>query len=298
MKQRALGRSGLEVGCIGLGAMPLSLEGRPEEGEAIRVIHAALEHGVTLIDTADVYCLDDGDLGHNERLIARALREWPDGARVLVATKGGLERPGGDWTRNGRPEHIKAACERSLRALGVDCLGLYQLHAPDPAVPFADSVGAIAELQRAGKVRHVGLSNVSVSQIEDAGAIVSVVSVQNRCNPYDRSAFATGVVDHCSRHGIAFLPYSPVGGHFGHARVGGDGLLVRLAAKHQATPYQVCLAWLLASSPAMIPIPGARRRESALSSAAAAELELQGADLAALDRAFPTGTARATLESR
>jgi aryl-alcohol dehydrogenase-like predicted oxidoreductase len=268
--------------------MPLSLEGRPEEGDAIRVIHAALEHGVTLIDTADAYCLDDGDLGHNERLIARALREWPDGARVLVATKGGLERPGGDWTRNGRPAHLKAACERSLRALGVDCLGLYQLHAPDPAVPFADSVGALADMQRAGKVLHVGLSNVSVSQIEEAEAIVSVVSVQNRCNPYDRGAFATGVVDHCARHGIAFLPYSPVGGHFGHERVASDPLLARVASGHEATPYQVCLAWLLASSPAMIPIPGARRVESALSSAAAAQLELRPADAAALNRAFPT----------
>jgi len=173
--------SGVQVSAIGLGAMPLSLAGRPDEATAIKVIHAALDAGMTLIDTADVYCLDDGDLGHNERLIARALRDWPRRAEVLVATKGGMERPDGTWTVNAQPEHLRAACERSLRALGVEAIGLYQLHAPDPTVPFEESVGALAELQRQGKVLHVGLSNVAVPAIDLARTVVQVASVQNRC---------------------------------------------------------------------------------------------------------------------
>src|SRR5690606_23709592 len=134
---------------IGLGGMPLSIQGRPDEAQAIAVIHAALDAGITFIDTADAYCLDDGEIGHNERLIAKALAAWPS-ARVVVATKGGLERPGGRWETNGRPEHLRAACERSLAALGVEQIELYQLHAPDSAVPFAESVGALADLRREG----------------------------------------------------------------------------------------------------------------------------------------------------
>ena len=275
------------MSAIGLGAMPLSLAGRPDEPQAVRVIHAALDAGMTLIDTADSYCLDDSDLGHNEALIAGALRDWPRRDEVLVATKGGLERPGGSWTVNGRPEHLRQACERSLKALAVERIELYQLHAPDPAVPYEESVGALAELQRAGKIRHVGLSNVGVSHIEQARTVVQVVSVQNRCNPFERQSFLDGTVAHCTRNNIAFLPHSPVGGHHGHVRIGAEPTLRRLAQRLEVTPYQVALAWLLASSPMMIPIPGASRVESARSSAAAAELVLPPAALEALDEAFP-----------
>jgi aryl-alcohol dehydrogenase-like predicted oxidoreductase len=287
MHSRLLGSSGRAVSAIGLGAMPLSLAGRPDEPQAIRVIHAALDAGLTLIDTADSYCLDDDDLGHNERLIGRALRDWRRREEVLVATKGGLERPGGDWTVNGRPEHLRRACERSLQALGVERIELYQLHGPDPAVPFEESVGALAELQRAGKIHHVGLSNVNVAQIELARTVVQVVSVQNRCNPFDRRAFLDGTVAYCTRHLIAFLPHSPVGGHRGHVRITAEPTLRRVADKLGVTPYQVGLAWLLASSPMMIPIPGASRAESARSSAAAVDLMLPPAQLEALNAAFP-----------
>ncbi len=279
--------SGVQVSAIGLGAMPLSLAGRPDEATAIKVIHAALDAGMTLIDTADVYCLDDGDLGHNERLIARALRDWPRRAEVLVATKGGMERPDGTWTVNAQPEHLRAACERSLRALGVEAIGLYQLHAPDPTVPFEESVGALAELQRQGKVLHVGLSNVAVPAIDLARTVVQVASVQNRCNPFERGSFLDGTVAYCARHQIAFLPYSPVGGHRGHARTPEDRNLRQVAGRLGATPYQVALAWLLAAAPVMIPIPGASRIESARSSAAAAELRLPAAELEVLGAAFP-----------
>ena len=161
MKTRPLGSSGLTVGAVGLGGMYLSIRERPSEEDAIRTIHASLDAGITLIDTADVYCLDQRDIGHNERLIARALRDRAHGG-VVVATKGGLERPNGAWTRNARPAHLREACERSLEALGVQRIDVYQLHAPDPRVPFADSVGELAKLRSEGKIAHVALSNVSV----------------------------------------------------------------------------------------------------------------------------------------
>jgi aryl-alcohol dehydrogenase-like predicted oxidoreductase len=278
----------LQVSCIGLGGMPLSIAGRPDEAQAVRVVHAAIDAGMTLIDTADVYCLDDDDIGHNERVIARALREHRGGgAGVTVATKGGLRRPRGAWTTDGRPEHLRAACDASLRALGIDIIDLYQLHAPDDKVPLSDSVGAMADLQRAGKVRHVGLSNVSVDEIETARGIVEIASVQNRCNPFDTGSFETGVVAYCAEHGIAFIPHSPVGGHRDHPRVARDATLARVGERHGATPYQVCLALLLSVSDAVVAIPGASRVESAQSSAAAADVALTDGDLAELRAAFP-----------
>lgn len=278
MKLRPLGGSGLSVSEVGLGALPLSLAGRPSEAEAIRVVHAALDAGMTWIDTADVYGLDDRDLHHSERLLAKALR----GRRALVATKGGCGRPGGDWVSRGRPDQLRRACEGSLRALGVDRIELYQLHAPDDEVPFADSVGELARLRAEGKIAHVGLSNVSAEQVEEALAIVPVVSVQNRANVLDRTAWHDGVLAACERHGLAFIAYSPVGGAEEHAAVGRDPGLRRVAAAHGATPWEVALAWLLAQSPAMLVIPGASRVESARSSARAAGLRLTAEELAGL----------------
>jgi aryl-alcohol dehydrogenase-like predicted oxidoreductase len=289
VKTRKLGGTGLSVGCIGLGGMSLSIDGRPDEAQSLRVIHAALDAGVTLIDTANVYCLDDADVGHNERLIAKALKSRR-GKRedVVVATKGGLARPSGDWKPDGDPKRLKRACEASLKALGVEAIALYQLHAPDPAVPFFDTLGALAELRKEGKVLHLGLSNVSAEQTHLAERFFPVASVQNRCSVFHRESFHDGTVAYCEERGIAFLPYGPVGGRRGAARTPEEPTLKAVAARAGATPYQVCLAWLLAKSPAMIPIPGARRAESAASSAAAAELTLGRAELAELERAFPT----------
>lgn len=288
MERRGIGSSGMVVGCIGLGGMPLSIQGRPPEEQGLNVIHAALDAGMDFVDTADVYCLDHRDIGHNERLVARALRERKDRDRIVVATKGGLERPDGAWTVNGRPDHLRRACDASLRALGVDRIALYQLHAPDDDVPFAESVGALADLRREGKIAHVGLSNVSVDEIVLAQSLVPIVSVQNRCNPYDRSAWADGVVQLCEAQGIAFLPYSPVGGSRGKTKLGEDPVLARVGRRHGATAYQVALAWLLAKCPVAIPIPGASRVRSAMDSAAAANIRLGAEDLAELDAAFPT----------
>lgn len=289
MYRRRLGPSGPDVSAVSFGGMHLSIAERPDESQAVRVLHAALDAGVTLIDTADVYCLDDRDIGHNERLIAGALRAWR-GPResVLVATKGGCTRPGGRWDRDGRPAHLRAACERSLRALGVNEIGLYQLHAPDSRVPFEDSVGAIARLLEEGKVVRAGLSNVSVAQIMAAGRILPVTSVQNRLNPFFRESLSDGVVAHCMAGGIGFLAYSPVGGGRLNRKLPDHPVVRDVASRAGASPHAVVLAWLLSKGEQVIPIPSARTEPHARDSAAAAELRLSAADLQRLDEAeFP-----------
>jgi aryl-alcohol dehydrogenase-like predicted oxidoreductase len=266
--------------------MHLSLQDRPTEAQAIRVIHASLDAGVTLIDTANVYCLDENELGHNERLVARALATWPGAReRVVVATKGGLTRPGGRWERDGRPASLERACDESLKALGLERIDLYQLHAPDPAVPFAESVGALAGLARRGKVRWVGLSNVSVSQIREAEAIVPVVSVQNRLNPFFREAIAEGVVEYCGRHGIGFLAYSPTGGGRLNRKLPEHAMLRAMAAELGFSPHALVLAWVLAQGPSVIAIPSARTVEHAVDAARAGDVELSQADLRRISEA-------------
>lgn len=286
MRRRIGGR---DVYAIGLGGMPLSVTGRPAEARAKATIHAALDAGVDLIDTADVYCKDHTEIGHNERLIAATLRERSDRARILVATKGGLERPNGAWTSNGRPEHLVQACEASLKALGVARIDLYQLHAPDEDVPLADSVGALARLHEQGKIDQVGLSNVTVAEIELARTIVPIVSVQNRCGPFDRTAWEDGVIPYCEQHQIAFLPWGPMGGKRGKGQVARDKLLGEVGRNHGLSPFQVVLAWLLEVSPVMVPIPGASRPENAIDSAQAAHVHLDLAELGRLEVEFPTG---------
>ena len=290
MHLRPLGSSGLHVSQIGLGGMPLSIAGRPARSEAIKVIHASLRAGVTLIDTADVYCLDQSEIGHNEKLIADALAQLQqrgEGGSVLVATKGGLQRPGGAWVTDAHPRRLKSACEASLKALRLSTLPLYQLHAVDGEVPLEDSVGALAELRRQGKITHIGLSNVNAGELRRALAVAPIVSVQNRCSVFDRRDLSNGLVALCAAEKLAYLAYSPVGGGRGKARTGEDATLKAVGARHGVSPYQVALAWLLAKSPVIIPIPGAGKISSALDSAAADALRLDAEDLAALDRAFP-----------
>ena len=250
------------------------------------MLHAALDAGVTLIDTADVYCLDQHDIGHNERLIAQALASWPgDAATVTVATKGGVVRPDGRWESDASPAQLRAACERSLRALDVERLALYQLHAPDPKVPFAASVGELARLREEGKIRWVGLSNVSVAQIREAQAIVPITTVQNRLNPFFREALTSGVVRYCAEQGIGFLAYSPTGGGRLNLRLPRHPVVAGIAGRLGVSAHAVVLAWVLAQSPTVIVIPSARKVEHALDGVGAAELKLSGDDLAAIDEA-------------
>jgi aryl-alcohol dehydrogenase-like predicted oxidoreductase len=265
---------------IGLGEMPMSLSSRPSEERSIRTIHAAVDAGVNLIDTADAYAWDHDDIGHGERLLAKALRGRRDG--VIIATKGGHTRNGEAWELDGRPEHIRAACEASLRALETDRIDLYQFHRPDPKVPYEESIGVFKELQDEGKVRWVGISNANVEQIELACSIVDVVAVQNQLSLEFRSPIDKGEVAECERRGIAFLPWSPLGG-IGRADSTGEHDPVRAAADaHGVSPQQVALAWLLSLSDTVIPIPGASRPESILDSVKAVELELSDAELEAI----------------
>ena len=285
MNLRPLGPGAAAVSAVGYGGMHLSIQGRPSEADALRVLAAVLEAGITLIDTADAYCLDEREVGHNERLIARALAAYPARADVIVATKGGVLRTAGRWENDGRPEHLRAACDRSLRALGVERIALYQLHAPDPEVPFEESVGALAELRQAGKIGWVGLSNVSVDQIRSAEAIVPITSVQNRLNPFFREALTTGVLQHCTARGIGFLAYSPTGGGRLNRKLPDHPVLAPMAHRLAVSAHVLVLAWALAQSPAVLVIPSARRVEHALDSLRAADLTLSRDDLEAIDRA-------------
>jgi aryl-alcohol dehydrogenase-like predicted oxidoreductase len=264
--------AGTDVYPIGLGGMPMALSGRPPEEQSIRTIHAALDAGVNLIDTADAYAYDGDDMNHGERLIAKALKGRRDG--VIVATKGGHQRDGQAWPVCGRPEYIKEACERSLRALETDRIDLYQFHRPDPDVPYAESIGAFRELQDEGKVRWVGISNASVEQIEEALGIADIVSVQNQLALDFTSPVSKGEVAFCTERGIAFLPWSPLGGIGKAGGADEHGPVSAAAAAHGVSPQQVVLAWLLALGPTVIPIPGSSRPETIGDSARAAELRL------------------------
>jgi aryl-alcohol dehydrogenase-like predicted oxidoreductase len=280
MKQRTIGNT--QVGAIGLGGMPMSIEGRPETERSVATIHAALDAGVTLIDTADSYHIYADEVGHNEILIAQALAGWPgDTSGVLVATKGGHVRPGdGSWQVNGDPAYLKQAAEASLKRLGVEAIGLYQFHRPDPKVPYADSVGALRDLLDEGKIRLAGISNANPGQIRQAREILGgrLASVQNQFSPAFRSSEPE--LRLCDELGIAFLPYSPLGG-IGRAGQLGDTFtkFASVAQAHGVSPQQVALAWMLAKSPHVIPIPGASRPESIKDSARAADLTLTEAEL-------------------
>jgi aryl-alcohol dehydrogenase-like predicted oxidoreductase len=268
----------IEVHRLGYGAMRITGQGvwgpPPDRDKALDVLRRTVELGIDLIDTADSY-----GPHVSEQLIAEALHPYPDG--LLVATKGGLERTGpGEWPRNGRPDHLRAACEGSLRDLRVDRIDLYQLHAPDPQVPYAESVGTLKDLQDEGKIRHVGVSNVTLEQLEEARSIVDVVSVQNRFNLTDRSS--QDVLDVCERDGLGFFPWFPL--------AAGDlakpgGIVAEIARAHDATPSQVALAWLLQRSTVLLPIPGTGSIAHLEENVAAAGLELNEEEIERLEDA-------------
>jgi aryl-alcohol dehydrogenase-like predicted oxidoreductase len=269
---------------IGLGTMPLSVPGRPDEEQAIRTIHAALDAGVNLLDTADAYSDGEGDVGRGERLIARALRDVPAADRPLVATKGGHTRPGDRWELDGSPAYLRAACEASLRALEVEAIDLYQLHRPDPDTPFAESVGALRDLRDEGKIRLVGLSNVTVAQLEEAEAIVEIAAVQNELSLSYLDPIGKGEVAACEERGIPFLAWSPLGGASAAAEAGtSSSAVARIAEARGVSPQRVALAWLLSLSDTTLPIPGSRRPETITDSAAAVRLELTPEELASVE---------------
>jgi aryl-alcohol dehydrogenase-like predicted oxidoreductase len=282
MQQRRIGDR--KVSALGLGGMPMSVREQNDEERSIATIRRALEAGITLIDTADAYSPDEETFGHNEVLIATALRRLGVGPdEVLVATKGGHTRKGTDWELDGRPEYLREACLASLQRLGVEQIALYQHHRPDPDVPYAETIGGLKALLDEGLVAAAGLSNADVDQIREAHGILGdgLVSVQNQFSPAFRSSQPE--IDLCEELGLAFLAWSPLGGMSDAGALGTRWqAFAEVASKHDASPQQVCLAWELSLSDAVVPIPGASRPESVADSARAADLQLDEEDLAAL----------------
>jgi aryl-alcohol dehydrogenase-like predicted oxidoreductase/predicted kinase/histidinol phosphatase-like enzyme len=278
------------VTLAGMGCMRLSTDPDRDEARGIAVLHAALDAGITLLDTADAYCHDEHDTGHNERLIARALASWGgDRSRIRVATKGGLTRPRGVWIPDGRAKHLVEAAEASRRALGVDRIDLYQLHAPDSRVPLSTSVRALDALKRDGAIAAIGLSNVTVGQIEEARRITEIASVQVELSPWQDAAILGGVVEYCTAHDILLLAYRPVGGPQRRKRAAADKTLAAVARRHAATPFEIALAWLRDLSRVIVPIPGPSRVETVHSIARAYAITLTDEDRTQLDERFPAG---------
>ena len=270
--------------------MRLSTERDRDETRGIAVLQAAFDAGVTFFDTADAYCLDDSEIGHNERLIARARASWNgDRSRIVVATKGGLTRPEGTWVPDGRARHLRAACEASLRALGADRIDLYQLHAPDPRTPFATSVRALAAMKDDGLIERVGLCNVNVGQIEEARGITDISAVQVELSVWHDENLLNGVVHYCIAHGIQLIAYRPLGGSRRLRQLRHQPVLTDLATRHAATPAEIALAWLRDLSDQIVSIPGPTRVETVRSIVRARAIALSDEDRTQLDAQFPAG---------
>ena len=272
--QRALGGD-LKVNRLGFGAMRITGSGiwgpPPDVPTAVKVVQRAIELGVNFVDTADSYGPEV-----SEDIIAQALHPYP--ADLVIATKGGLVRPGPDvWNRNAQPKHLRGACEGSLRRLRRDRIDVYQLHAPDPRVPYADSVGELVRLQKEGKIRHIGLSNVSLDEIKQAERLTPIVSVQNRFNLEDRRS--DGVLEYCEKHSIAFIPWAPLDSGRHTRSSGAVRALAQLAERHKVSVGAIAIAWLLRHSPAILPIPGTGSVKHLEENVAAASIELSAEEL-------------------
>lgn len=287
METKQLGNTGITVSAIGLGAMPLSVNDRPPESQAIEVIHKALDFGVTLIDTADAYCQDESEKHHNERLIAKALAQYSgDASNAIVATKGGFILPGGRWTRNGNPDRLRKTIRESFAALGGEKpIDIWQYHAPDTEYTIEESLAPAKEAVDEGLICFVGVSNFSVEQIRRARNVVEIVSVQNEYNPWHRQPEFDGVLEYCEGEGLTFLPWSPLGGRRRVSMLQEIPEIVRLAEEKGVSIYCLVLAWLRAKSPCVLPIPGASKVSSIVDSLRAADVRLTAEEVGRIDRA-------------
>jgi aryl-alcohol dehydrogenase-like predicted oxidoreductase len=276
MKNKRLGNTNFNISAIGLGGMPLSLTGRPTEAQSIAVIHHALDLGVTLIDTADSYCQDQSDKHHNEELIAKALQQYTGDIRaVTIATKGGLMRPQGSWTRNGNPHHLRKTIRESFEALGGQKpIDLWQYHAPDPSYTIEVALAPAKEAVEEGIIRFVGVSNFSVDQIRRARDIVEIVSVQNQYNPWHREPESNGILEYCEAEKLTFFPWSPLGGSRRVTSLQDIPAIAKLAAEKNVSVYCIVLAWLMAKSPCIVPIPAATKLSSIEDSVKAVDVKL------------------------
>ncbi|MUG99530.1 aldo/keto reductase [Scytonema sp. UIC 10036] len=286
METKQLGKTGVSVSAIGLGAMPMSLSSRPPESESIDVIHRALDLGITFIDTADSYCKDESDKHHSERLIHQALQTYKgERDRVIIATKGGLMRPNGNWTRNGEPKHLEETIRISFEALGGEKpIDVWQYHAPDPNYTIEESLAPAKKAVDAGMIRFVGVSNFSVEQIKRARDIVDVVSVQNQYNPWYRQPEFDGVLEYCEQESLTFLPWSPFGGSRRHQGLADFPTIAKIAKEKGVSVYCIVLAWLRSKSPCILPIPGASKVSSIEDSVRAVDVILSNDEVQRIDR--------------
>ncbi len=272
---------------IGLGAMPLSLSGRPLEKDAIEVIETFLEMGGNFIDTANVYGIDDAERGHNEKLIHHALTRLGYSDKVLVATKGGATRPAGNWgLGEGHPKQLRKACEQSLMDLKIPAHSLYYLHGPDPKIPFEDSINELVSLKKEGKIKYIGIANVDMDYVKRALHLTPITAVQNRCNPFCKEDFKNGLIDFCKENNISYVPYCPLGGWFEHQKLAENSCFHALTAAYHLSSYQISLAWLLAKSNHIIPIPGMDKKEHIMENFRAKQINLRHEDIEKIDQ-FP-----------
>ncbi len=286
METKQLGKTGVFVSAIGLGGMPMSLSDRPTESQSLNVIHRALDLGITIIDTADSYCKDEPDKHHNEQMIHKALQTYNgDVSNVVVATKGGLMRPNGNWTRNGNPQHLSETIRISFETLGGDKpIDIWQYHAPDPDYTIEESLTPAKEAVAAGMIRFVGVSNFSVAQIKQARDVVDIVSVQNQYNPWYRQPETDGVLEYCENEGLTFLPWSPLGGSRRHASLQDFPVIAKLAKEKGVSVYCIVLAWLRSKSPCILPIPGASKTNSIEDSVRTVDVKLSDDEVQRIDR--------------
>ncbi|MBD2445967.1 aldo/keto reductase [Nostoc sp. FACHB-152] len=287
METKQLGKTGIFTSVIGLGGMPMSIYNRPPEAESIQVIHRALDLGVTFIDTADSYCKDESDKHHNEKLIHKALASYQgDASQVIVATKGGLMRPDGNWVRNGNPEHLRQTIRASFEALGGNKpIDVWQYHAPDTQYTIEESLAPVKEAVDAGLIRFVGVSNFSVEQIQRARDVVDIVSVQNQYSPWQRQPESDGVLQYCEQEELTFLPWSPFGGSRRHQGLQNIPAIAQLAKAKGVSVYCIVLAWLRSKSPCILPIPGASKISSIEDSVRAVDIKLSEAEVQKIDQA-------------
>ncbi|YAF94476.1 MAG: aldo/keto reductase [Nodularia sp. CChRGM 3473] len=287
METKQLGNTGVFVSAIGLGGMPMSIYHRPPESQSIPVIHRALDLGITFIDTADSYCKDESDKHHNEQLIHQALASYKgDISQVIVATKGGLMRPQGNWTRNGNPEHLRQTIRESFEALGGNKpIDVWQYHAPDPDYNIAESLAPVKAAVEAGLIRFVGVSNFSVEQIKYARDVVDIISVQNQYSPWQRQPEMDGVLQYCEKEGLTFLAWSPFGGMRRHKNLQDIPAIAQLAQEKDVSVYCIVLAWLRSKSPCILPIPGASKISSIEDSVHAVNVKLSAEEVQKIDRA-------------
>ena len=285
MRTRRIGPDGPTVSVIGLGGMLLSINGRPPADQSARVIKMALDSGMTLFDTADAYCLDDSEVGHNERLLSLGLEGRRDS--VVVTTTLGIRRPGGAWTVDSDPDYLIESVERSLKNQRVEALDLVFLYAPDMRVPYEESVGALARLREIGKIKQVGLCNVDLELLKKAEAVTRIDAVQNRWNPQSREPEKEGIIEYCAAKGTGFIGYASFGGTLGAPTLTTLGKLSDQARRRRLSPYQLVLAWMINKSPNVFVVPGARRAESVEDSAGAGSVEFDVDAVRAVENTLP-----------